>query len=201
MHGEVEVSFDVVGIHNVDDSLGFLLHDKLTRNNLLVGVRRQRIYSRKVGYQSIGMAFYHAVFAVDGDTREVSHMLVSASQMVEKRGFAAVLLTSECKGQNSAFRQRIFMFFVVINTFLTKSRVSVMIWQRCDIQFVDVESVIFRLFGRNMWFHLDKFGVGFAERERVAVHCHLHRVAHRGVFHDFDNSVGNHSHVEEMLAA
>ncbi len=103
LHGEVEVALDVVGIHNVDDAFGLLLHDELTRDNLLRGVRRQGIDARQVGDRGVGMSFDGAVLAVDGDAREVAYMLVGPRQLVEKGGFAAVLLSREGESQLGAF--------------------------------------------------------------------------------------------------
>ena len=73
------------------------------------------------------MILYNAVFAVDGDAWEVAHMLISASQPVEKCRLAAVLLACESERQDSTFRNRIFVSLVVIDAFLAESRVGVMV--------------------------------------------------------------------------
>ena len=49
--------------------------------------------------------------------------------------------------------------------------------------------------------HVDEGGIGFAEGEGIAVHHDFHGVAERGEFHEFDDGIGDESHVEEMLAA
>ena len=76
LHGEVEVTFYIVGIDNIDNRLGFFFKYELTRHYLLVGVRRERINSWEVGDKGLGFTFYHAVFAVDSNTWEVSYVLV-----------------------------------------------------------------------------------------------------------------------------
>ena len=35
LHRKVEVALNIVGIHDVDDAFGLLLHDELARDNLL----------------------------------------------------------------------------------------------------------------------------------------------------------------------
>ena len=92
LHGEVEVALDVSGIDNVDDSRRFLLENKVARHHLLAGVRRQRIYARQVGDQSVGMTFYCAALSLYCHAGEISHVLVRAGELIEQRGFAAVLI-------------------------------------------------------------------------------------------------------------
>ena len=49
LHGQVEIALDIVGIHNVDDGLGLLLHDELARDNLLRSIRREGVDAWQVG--------------------------------------------------------------------------------------------------------------------------------------------------------
>ena len=67
------------------------------------------------------MTFYHAVFTVDGHAGEVTHMLVGARQLVEECGLAAVLLSGEGECQRGAFRDRVFVSLVVVDTVLTET--------------------------------------------------------------------------------
>ena len=47
LHGEIEVSFDVGGIHNVDDSRGMLVKNELPGYNLFAGIGGKGINSRQ----------------------------------------------------------------------------------------------------------------------------------------------------------
>ena len=73
------------------------------------------------------MVLDDTVFSIDSHAREVAHMLVGARQLVEECGLSAVLLSRERKGQGSAFRQRILVRFIMIDTLFTESRVGVMV--------------------------------------------------------------------------
>ena len=178
LHGEVEVALDVVGIHDVDDGLGFLLHDELPRDDFLGGVGRKGVNSRQISDLRVGVPFDGAVLAVNGHAGEVAHMLVGTRQLVEEGCLAAVLLSGKGKGQNGAFGQRVFVGLVVINAFLAQAWVGVVVVQGGDIELVIVLMVnAFGLVGRIARLHFDELGIGFAERERVAVHHDFHRVA------------------------
>ena len=79
------------------------------------------------------MPFDGAVFAVDGDTREVAHMLVGACQLVEECGLATVLLSGKGEGELGAFGQRRLMGLVVVDAFLSQAWVGVMVGKGGDI--------------------------------------------------------------------
>ena len=68
---------------------------------------------------------------------------------------------------------------------------------------VKLFKVIVFLFGWDVFagHHFDEGGIGFAEGEGIAVNHHLHRVAERGEFHQFDDGIGDETHVQEMLSA
>ena len=94
------------------------------------------------------MPFDDAVLAVDGDAREIAHMLVGPRQLVEKRRLAAVLLSGEGKSQLGAFGQWGLMGLVVVDAFLAQARVGVVVGKGGDIQVVVVLRVIgFRYLG------------------------------------------------------
>ena len=68
------------------------------------------------------MTFYNAVFPVNGNTREISHVLIGAGQLVEKSCFSAVLISYERKRQDSIVRERIAAPFRVEFSAFTKAR-------------------------------------------------------------------------------
>ena len=60
---------------------------------------------------------------------------------------------------------------------------------------IDLLVTAFGFVGRFARLHLNQGGVGFAEGEGIAVDHHLHGVAQRGVFHEFDGGIGDDAHV------
>ena len=99
LHGQVQVALNVGSIHNVDNAGRVLAQDKIPRDNLLVGVRGQGINARQVRYGGFLVVADYAVLAVHRNAGKVAHMLVGAGQLVEQRGFAAVLIAGQGKGQ------------------------------------------------------------------------------------------------------
>jgi hypothetical protein len=90
----------------------------------------------------------------------------------------------------------------VVNAFLAKAWVGVVVVQGSDIELLIVLMVsAFSFIGWVARHHTDEGGVGFAKRQGIAVHHDFHGVAKGRVFHEFDDSVRDESHVEEVLAA
>ena len=85
--------------YDVDDARGTVLQDELTAHHLLIRIGAKAVDARQVGHQCVGVAFYHTVLAVNRYSGEVTHMLVAARQLVEKRGFTAILISHKGKGQ------------------------------------------------------------------------------------------------------
>ena len=194
LHGQVQVALDVRSVHDVHDAPRVLVDHEVATHQLLARVGRERVDAGQVGYQRVVMPANHAVLAVHRHAREVSHMLVGARQLVEKRSLAAVLVSDQGEGERGAFRQRVRRFaahdvlavigtrqYHVGNLFFSKAgkTARVVVGRRPD---------------------LDLLGVCQAQREVEAVDAQLHGVAHRGVLHERHPRTGNDSHVEEVLA-
>ena len=73
---QVEVTLDVRGINDVNDAVGMVFDEEITGNDLLSGVRGERVNARQIGDGHVGMLPYDAVLSVHGDSREITHMLV-----------------------------------------------------------------------------------------------------------------------------
>ena len=122
LHGQIQVSFDVVCIHNVDDACRPLLKNELSGYDFLAGVRGKRVNARQVCYQCLRVIADGAAFLIHRYSGEVSHMLIGTSELVEQCGLAAVLIAGQSKGQLSILRQRMFICLGVILSALAQSR-------------------------------------------------------------------------------
>ena len=191
LHRQVEVALNVGGVHNVDDAAGLFLQQELPRHNLFAGVRRHGIDSRQVGDEGVGVTADDAVLAVHCDTREVADVLIGAGELVEKGGLATVLVADEGKSQRLLFRQRRFRLLIVVDaTFAETRMLSQRRARRC---FVGVQQ---RRIDR---FYLNVLGVGQAQRQFVAMHSELHRVAKRRQLHQLHIGTRDEPHIQKML--
>ena len=165
--------------------------NELAGYDFLCGVWRKGIDPREVGHQRARMAPDGAGFAVHRDAGKVAHMLVGAGELVEKRGLAAVLIACKRKGERRALRKRMLVGFDMIASALAESRVVSVV----NAQRGGGRGGVRVLNGTDA----DLFRVGQPERQLIAVQPQLHRVAHRGVFHQRDLRTRNHAHIQEML--
>ena len=101
---QIEVALYVCRVDDVDDSVGLVAQQKFARHHFLARVRRKRVDTRKIGYHCVFVLADSAVLAAHRDAGKVAHMLVRARQLVEQRGFAAVLVTGKCKGERRVVR-------------------------------------------------------------------------------------------------
>ena len=104
LHGQVQVALDVRAVDDVDDAVGLFVQQEVARDDLLVGIRRQRVDARQVGDGCLGVRADGAVLAVHRDAGEVADVLVCARELVEQRGFAAVLVAYQREHQRAGFR-------------------------------------------------------------------------------------------------
>ena len=86
---EEEVTLQVGGVHDVDYSVRGLLEKVVPGDDLLGGVRRQGVDTRKVDHFDV-MAADLSGLLVDGDPRPVTDALVRTREFVEKGGLPAV---------------------------------------------------------------------------------------------------------------
>ena len=76
LHGQIQISFDIRGIHDIDDPPGLLSEDILSGNDLLIRIRGQRINTRKIHHLREGLSLDRSGLPVYRNTREIPHMLV-----------------------------------------------------------------------------------------------------------------------------
>ena len=76
LRGEVEVALQIGAVHDVQDGVGTMVGEVVARHDLLEGVGRKRINTRKVGDRDVCMAFELAVLLLYRDARPVSDVLV-----------------------------------------------------------------------------------------------------------------------------
>ena len=187
---QIEVPFDVRGVHDVYDGRGFLVEDKAAGDDLLAGIGGHGIDAGEVGDEGLGVALDDAVLPVHGDAREVAHVLVGAGELVEQGGLPRVLVAHQSEGKGGALGERVAVALAVVLAVLAQARVLDGL-DGGDAD-VGVGALLDGLDG-------DLGGVGKAERQLVAVDLELHGVAHGGQLHYRDLCPGDHAHVQKVL--
>ena len=93
---EVEVTFQVRGIHHVDDDIRCLLDDIFSYIEFFRRVSRQTVGARQVhDVECVTLELHVTHFRIDRHTRVVAYMLVRLTCYVEQTGLAAVRITHE----------------------------------------------------------------------------------------------------------
>ena len=176
---KVEVSLDVGRVDDIDNGSGRIVNEEIARNDFLIRIRRQRIYARKVDHSRLGVATQLAFFFVDRHAREIAHMLVRACELVEERGFAAVLIAGQGERYGLALRDgraHIANALVARSARLANARMPGGN-HRCDGRGAIRRR---RELVDRRYRHL--LGIGNAQGEFVAAQLNLQRVAHRRHF-------------------
>ena len=93
--GQVEVTFKVGTVDDVQYRVGAFAYKVISRYDFLKCVGRERINTRQVGDDDVLASFQPALFLLDRNARPVSDELVGAGQRVEERCLAAVRVTCE----------------------------------------------------------------------------------------------------------
>ena len=187
---EVEVPFDVRGVHDIDDGIRLLFQDELAAYYLLACIGRKRVDARQIGDGGVCVPLDLAVLAVHRHAWEVAHMLVGAGELVEKRRFAAVLVAGEGKAQGRGLGKGRRPLAARARGLLAERRMS-----RCARLRVLARTVMGVVHVRER----DARGVGSAQRELVAAQTNLERIAHRSVLHHGHFGAGGEPHIEDVL--
>jgi len=87
---QIEVAFEIGGVHDVENPVGMAVQQKIPRDGLLLRVRPEGINPREVDNQDVFIPLYASRFLVHGHAGKVPHMLAGTCQNIEQRGFAAV---------------------------------------------------------------------------------------------------------------
>ena len=72
LHGQIQITLDIRRIHDINDSSGFLIQDKITGYDLFTAVRGHGINTGQVCHQSIRIPFDGTVLTVYGNSGEIS---------------------------------------------------------------------------------------------------------------------------------
>ena len=91
LYGEVEVSFQIGGVHNVDDGVRAFADDKVPGHDFLHGVGRQGVDAGQVHHGQFPVAqMGDALFFLHGHSGPVAHVLVGTGEGIKQGGLAAV---------------------------------------------------------------------------------------------------------------
>jgi hypothetical protein len=103
LRGEVQVPFEVRGVHDVDDHVGLPLHNELAGDDLFLRVGGQAVRARQVDDLHVPVAVAdEAGLDLDGDAGIVAHVLAGAGEGVEQGRLAGVGIAGEGDGQSLA---------------------------------------------------------------------------------------------------
>ena len=91
----IQITLDIRRIHDIDDSSGFLIQDKITGYDLFTAVRGHGINTGQVCHQSIRIPFDGTVLTVYGNSGEISHMLIRTGELIEQCSLATVLISRQ----------------------------------------------------------------------------------------------------------
>ena len=95
LHREIEIALEIRRVDDVDDAVGMRMQQEITRDDLLIRVRRERVDARQIRHARLGMQAHLPILAVDRHAGEIPHMLVRACELIEERRLAAVLIADE----------------------------------------------------------------------------------------------------------
>ena len=185
LHGQIKVALDVGGIHNVDDTAGAVVHQKVPGDDLLIGVGGQGINARQVRHRCLRVIADGAVLPVHGDTGEIAHVLIGTGELVEEGGLAAVLVACQGKGQLSLFQMYLFALLLAhagVGNGLN-SGLPAMDGHRVCMDIPD----------------LDPLGFLQPQCQLIAPQGDLHGVAHGGHLLQHHLGLGRQAHVQQMV--
>ena len=123
LHGQIEISFDIGGIYDIDDAAGLFVQDKLAGDDLLGSIRGHAVDAGKIRDLSFRMFLDGAAFPIDGNAREVSDVLVGSRELVKECSLTGILVSCEREGELRTVRKGIFICFYVIAAAFTETRV------------------------------------------------------------------------------
>ena len=191
LHGQVQVSLDIGGVHDVDDGLGLILQNEVPGYDLLAAEGGHGVDARQVGDLRVGIAPDDAGFPVHRNAGEVAHVLLGAGELVEQGGLAAVLVAHQRVGQDGAIRQGMLpRLAVVLAAFAQTGVIRVAGAVYADMAAAALSDGL----------DLDLIGLRQTQGQFVAMYLHLHRVAHGGQLHHRYLRAGDHAHIQKMLA-
>ena len=169
LHRQIQISFHICRIHDIDDSIRFCSENKLAGDDFFCGIRRQRIDAWQIRYTGIIIASDLTVFLINCHTREITDMLVGTCQLIEQCCLTAVLITNQSKTQ---FPVWIIIRFAVCSAF-TK------LWMRNGSMPFQICSVVFLM----IWF-TDRYLFCFIQTQCqfISTQFNLHRISHRCCF-------------------
>ena len=90
LRSQVQVTLQIGAVDDIQNRVGTLVNQVITRNDLLHCVRRKRVNTGQVGDGYIAVLFKLSFLFLNGDAGPVADELIRARQRVEQRRFAAV---------------------------------------------------------------------------------------------------------------
>ena len=104
---QIQISFNIGGIQNIDNGIGLLFQQKLLGHHFLLGIGTYGVNAWQI-HHLMGGSPKGSHLLIYGHTGEVSHMLIGTGEAVEQGGFTAILISCQCKNHSVSSRKVIF---------------------------------------------------------------------------------------------
>ena len=190
LHGKIQVTLNVGGIYNIDDSLWLAVQNKVTGDNFFTGIGGHGVDSGQVCDGSVAVTTNGTVFPIDRYTGKVADMLIGACELIEQCCLSAVLVPCKSKGKNRSLRKRVTGAFRMKSAFLTETGMVLMLFPgRFFFRSRDL------LQRRNA----DFFRICKTQSKFIPMDLKLHRIPHRSQLDHRDLCAGDHAHIQKML--
>ena len=102
LEGQVQVPFDVGGVHNIDDAVGPLVENKVPGDDFLRRVGADGVDARQVHHRAVLLPSDGAGLLVHRHAGKVAHVLIGAGELVEEGGLTAVLVAGQSEDHDCA---------------------------------------------------------------------------------------------------
>ena len=108
MERQIEITLNIRRINNVDYPVRLLVDYKVARDDLLLRIRTERIYTGQVNDGAVLLPAYIADLLIDRYTGKIPDVLIGAGERVKKRGLTAILVADKRKYHSAPTSPSIF---------------------------------------------------------------------------------------------
>ena len=96
LRGQVQVPLDICTIDDIQYNVRFIIHQIISGNDFLIGIRAQGINTGKILNDYIMVSAVMPFLLFNGNPRPVSNILVTAGKIVKQCSLSAVRVSCQC---------------------------------------------------------------------------------------------------------
>ncbi|MPM78768.1 hypothetical protein SDC9_125780 [bioreactor metagenome] len=196
--GEVKIALQVGGVHDVNNGVGMLPHDKISGHDLLNGIGGQGVDSRQIHHgdllvsrPGLALGLFHR------HSGPVAHILVGPREGVEEGGLPAVWVARQSKAQGLIRRgggPGVSLTLVQVGRLHPAK--GLLVGDVLHHSGLPVAVGLLHRVGPG-GAHLNLPGILPPQRQLIPPQAHLDGVPHRGDFADKDGGAGGEPHVHQ----